>query len=134
MNGSTLSQIESTLSAQEAVARLKTRISTAGLTLFAHVNHSEAAHKAGLELPETHVLLFGNPLAGTPLMQRYPDIAIALPLRILVQEGARGGSVLSYEPSRALAERFGIDPATEPIFGKLQEGLERLVKDLNSGL
>jgi len=40
-----------------------------GLTVFAQVDHAAGAAEVGLELGDEMVLSFGNPRAGTPLMQ-----------------------------------------------------------------
>ena len=38
------------------------------ITLFAVVDHSGEAAKAGMQMPDTKLVVFGNPKAGTPLM------------------------------------------------------------------
>ena len=58
----------------------------AGVRLFATIDHSGEAERVGLVLRETKLLVFGNPQAGTPLMQANPLIALDLPLKILVWE------------------------------------------------
>lgn len=55
-----------------------------GLTIFAHINHSEEARQIGLEMQEAQVLIFGNPKADTPLMIASPLVALELPLKVLV--------------------------------------------------
>jgi uncharacterized protein (DUF302 family) len=53
---------------------------------LAVVDHAAAAHAVGLTLPATQVIIFGKPKAGTPLMQAAPEIAIDVPLRVLVHD------------------------------------------------
>jgi uncharacterized protein (DUF302 family) len=60
------------------------------------------ARAEGLELPDEEVIVFGNPRAGTLLMQADPRIGIELPLRILVWAGAQGVE-LGYDDPRDLA-------------------------------
>jgi uncharacterized protein (DUF302 family) len=43
-----------------------------------------------MEMPPTKLLILGNPKGGTPLMLAAPSIALDLPLKILVSEGAQG--------------------------------------------
>lgn len=61
-----------------------------GIKLFATIDHSGEAAKAGLHMRPTKVLIFGNPQAGTPLMIAAPTIAIDLPLKFLIQEDSEG--------------------------------------------
>jgi len=83
-------------SVDETLGRLEGLIRTAGVTVFALVDHSGEAAKVGLTMRPTKLLIFGNPKAGTPLMIASPSIAIDLPLKILVWENADGGVWLSY--------------------------------------
>jgi uncharacterized protein (DUF302 family) len=63
----------------ETVDRLKAILQSKGVTLFALVDHSGEAEKAGLKMPPTKLLIFGNPKAGTPLMLASSSAAIDLP-------------------------------------------------------
>jgi uncharacterized protein (DUF302 family) len=56
----------------------------------------------------TKLLIFGNPKAGTPLMQAAPSIAIDLPLKILVAENAERKVWISYNSPRYLQQRHGL--------------------------
>src|SRR5260370_27795296 len=80
--------------------RLEQIIRDRGLTLFAHFDHSGEAAKAGLTMLPAHVLVFGNPKAGTPLMIASPLVALDLPLRVLVWQYDRGQASVSFpEPT-----------------------------------
>ena len=72
--------------AAETVERLKTLLAKKGIQLFAHIDHAAEAKKVGLRLRPTQVLIFGNPQAGTPLMQSQQTTGIDLPLKALVWE------------------------------------------------
>ncbi|HEY1833083.1 MAG TPA: DUF302 domain-containing protein [Solirubrobacteraceae bacterium] len=97
----------SRLSVAEAVERLGVEIESRGLKLFALVDHSGEAARAGLELRETKVVIFGSPVAGTPVMQAAPRAALDLPLKVLVWDDA-GQTKLSYLAPRALAARHSL--------------------------
>ena len=73
-------------SVDETVENLKGILQARGVTLFALVDHSREAEKAGMKMPPTKLLIFGNPKAGTPVMLAAPSSAIDLPLKILVWE------------------------------------------------
>jgi uncharacterized protein (DUF302 family) len=87
---------------------LKEILETKGIKLFALVDHSGEAARAGLSMPPTQVLIFGNPKAGTPVMLASPTSAIDLPLKILIAEDATGRTWVSYNSPEFLRERHGI--------------------------
>jgi uncharacterized protein (DUF302 family) len=95
-------------SVDETVAKLTAILQAQGVTLFALVDHSGEAEKAGLAMRPTKLLIFGSPKAGTPLMVAAPSIAIDLPLKILVWEDAQGKVWVSYNSPEYLKERHGL--------------------------
>jgi uncharacterized protein (DUF302 family) len=101
----------------QVVDRLHELIRERGLTLFAEIDHARNAHDAGLEMPATTVLVFGNAKAGTALMLASPDIALELPLRILVREEVDGRTGIVYIDPVRLAGVFGIDAMASSIAG-----------------
>ena len=95
-------------SVEETVERLKSILQAKGVTLFAVIDHSGEAEKAGMKMPPTKLLIFGNPKAGTPLMLAAPSSAIDLPLKILVWEDGRGRVWVSYNSVEYLQNRHGL--------------------------
>jgi uncharacterized protein (DUF302 family) len=79
-------------SVEETVERVTQILTAKGITLFALVDHSGEAEKAGMQMPPTKLLIFGNPKAGTSLMLERPSVAIDLPLKLLVWQDAEGRS------------------------------------------
>ena len=77
-------------SVDQAVENLERILRAKGGTLFAVVDHSGEAEKAGLKMLPTKLVIFGSPKAGTPLMLASPSIALDLPLKILVAEDREG--------------------------------------------
>ena len=92
-------------SVDETVEKLKAMLQGKGVTLFALVDHSGEAAKAGMAMPPTKLLIFGDPKAGTPLMLAAPSIALDLPLKLLVWEDSAGKVWLSYNDPAWLQER-----------------------------
>ena len=88
--------IPSKNSVDATVDRLKNTLRSKEITLFALIDHSGEAAKVGMKIPPTQLLIFGNPKGGTPLMLAAPNIALDLPLKILVAEDAEGKVWLSY--------------------------------------
>jgi len=102
--------IPSNHSVDQTVEKLTGILHAKGITLFALVDHSGEAEKVGLKMPPTKLLIFGNPKAGTPLMLAAPNIAIDLPLKILIWEDAEGEVRVSYNSPAYLQERHHLPP------------------------
>ena len=92
-------------SVDEIVARLETLLQEKGIKLFCVVDHSGEAKAAGLEMPATKLLIFGNPKGGTPVMLASPSTALDLPLKILVAESGDGKTLLSWNDPAWLQQR-----------------------------
>ncbi len=113
-------KIQSHRSVDETVDRLKTILMSKGVTLFALIDHSGEAEKAGMEMPPTKLLIFGNPKAGTPLMLASPSTALDLPLKILVAEDSRARVWISYNSGEYLKERHGLPQNLLPNIAVVQ--------------
>jgi uncharacterized protein (DUF302 family) len=92
----------------DTVDRLADAISSVGAKLFAVIDHSGEAQRAGLSLRDTKLVVFGNPVAGTPVMEAAPLIAIELPLKVLVWADDEGTVWLTYLSGEWLANRHGL--------------------------
>jgi uncharacterized protein (DUF302 family) len=104
--------VPDTLDRLEAVLRSK------GVRVFARVDHSGEAEKAGLKMPPTQLLIFGNPTAGTPVMLAASTAAIDLPLKALAWQDVDGKIWLSYNDPAYLKQRFGLnDDQVKTIIG-----------------
>jgi uncharacterized protein (DUF302 family) len=93
---------------EEAVNKIKSLLVIRGITLFAVIDHSGEAEAAGMKMPDTKLVIFGNPKGGTPLMLASPSIAIDLPLKLLVAEDANGRCSISYNSPQHLQQRHGL--------------------------
>jgi uncharacterized protein (DUF302 family) len=92
-------------SVADTVSRLSEIVAAKGIKLFATIDRSGEAAAVGLELRETKVVIFGSPVAGTPVMQHAPLAALDLPLKVLVwTDGSR--TMVSYTPPAVLAKRY----------------------------
>ena len=101
-------------SVDDSVSRLESLLKEKGIKLFALIDHSGEAAAAGLTMPPTKVLIFGNPKAGTPLMLSAPSLALDLPLRILVAENPTGQTQLSWTDPTWLQHRHDFSPDLIP--------------------
>jgi uncharacterized protein (DUF302 family) len=98
----------SSLTHAQTVAQLEAAIGKAGLTVFARIDHAENARAVGLTMPPAIVLIYGSPLGGTPLMLASAQLALDLPLRVLVREAADGQVLVAYHPAAAMLRAAGI--------------------------
>lgn len=92
----------------ETVERLSAAIAGAGAKLFATIDHSGEAERAGQRLRDTKLLIFGNPAVGTAVMAAAPLSAIDLPVKVLVWADDGGNVWMSYLDAAWLAERYGL--------------------------
>lgn len=123
----TYDEAGSELSFEETSARLEAAIADMGFTLVAKVPHSKAAEGAGLELRPTTLFIFGNPAAGTRLMQDEPRMALELPLKMVVYEAEPGMASILYTYPEAMAERAGL-PSDHPVIQNMIGVMEELIR------
>src|SRR5258707_12125246 len=108
-----LTTIRSSHGPKDTKNRLGAEVNARGMTIFARIDHAAGATAAGLSLPPTEVLIFGNARAGTPLMQSVQTIGIDLPLKALVWQDASGDTWVSYNDPAWLAKRYGLGPEVQ---------------------
>jgi uncharacterized protein (DUF302 family) len=92
-------------SVADTVDRLAQLIDTKGLTLFSVIDHSGEAEAVGLRMPDTKLVVFGSPAAGTPVMVASPLAALDLPLKVLVWSDTNGAVSVGYNTPAYLAAR-----------------------------
>jgi uncharacterized protein (DUF302 family) len=111
----------------ETVARLKALLAQKGIEVFAHIDHAAGAREVGLPLRPTQVLIFGNPKAGTPLMQSRQTVGLDLPLRVLAWEDEEGKAWLTYRRVAELARHHRVTDRDEAVQA-LDDGLGALAR------
>jgi uncharacterized protein (DUF302 family) len=103
----------------ETVDRLESLLKAKGIKVFSRIDQAAEAKAVGLTMRPTVLLIFGDPKGGTPLMNRYPSLAMDLPLKALVWESADGRVWLSYNSPEFLLERHGLDTLPFGAIGHL---------------
>jgi uncharacterized protein (DUF302 family) len=104
-------RIESRHGVAGTIDRLERSLKERGLIVFARIDFGGDAARAGLSMRAEQMLIFGNPKAGTPLMQAVPSCGIDLPLKALAWEDADGRAWLAWNAPEWLVRRHGLDPA-----------------------
>lgn len=111
----------------ETHTRLLGSIASHGLTVFAQIDHAAAAAAIGLALRPTMVVIFGNPAAGTLLMQSAQTVGIDLPLKAMIWEDEAGATWLSHDDLLWLADRHGLTPEAGATISAISQGLTAVV-------
>jgi uncharacterized protein (DUF302 family) len=106
----------SSRSVPETLDRLESLLNSKNVKVFTRIDHSGEAEKAGLHMPPTQVLIFGNPKGGTPVMLAQPLSAIDLPLKALAWQDAEGKVWLTWNDPHYLKSRYTLsDEVLAPL-------------------
>jgi uncharacterized protein (DUF302 family) len=93
------------------IDRLEASLKQRGILVFARIDFSGDAARAGLRMPPEQMLIFGNPKAGTPLMLQVPAVGLDLPLKVLVWEDAGAKIWVAYNDPGYIVQRYGLQAA-----------------------
>jgi len=117
-----ISREPSPYSVAETVRRIIEVAEARGVTVFGVVDHAAGARSVGLDMPDSRVVMLGNPAVGTPAMLAAPDLALDLPTRLLVREASPGdpASTVVFHAPDAIAREYGLAP-------ELRAGLEKIL-------
>jgi uncharacterized protein (DUF302 family) len=94
----------------DVLRRLQSLARARGLTVFAQIDFSGDAERAGLALRPTGLVILGNPKSGTPLIVAAPTVAIDLPLKILAWQDADGHTWVAYNEPAYVQARHRFAP------------------------
>jgi len=114
---------------KETMDRLAAAVTTRGISIMAGIDHAAAAAAIGMELRPTEVLIFGNPRAGTPLMQAVQTVGIDLPLKALVWQDEGGTTRLAYNDSQWLAQRYGVGAGLDRTLHAIADALAAVARE-----
>jgi len=110
------------------VARLTGILSAKGMKVFAVIDQAEEARGVGQQLRETTLVIFGNPAAGTPVMDAAPLSALDLPLKVLIWADGSRTNVTYYSPE-AIAARYGLNAELAAKLAGIDPLTDALVAD-----
>jgi uncharacterized protein (DUF302 family) len=109
------------------IDRGRAAIESRGITVFARIDHAGGARAVGLELADEEVLIFGDPKAGTLLMQDDPAIGYELPLRLLAWS-TPDGTMVGFRAPTELAADYAVGDRVE-LLRRMEGLLEQLVAE-----
>ena len=122
-----MNKVKSSYSVEQTANKMATVLEKKGMTIFSRIDHASAAQEVGLELRDTVLLVFGNPKAGTLLMQCQQSVAIDLPLKALMWQDENNQVWVSYNNMAYLKTRHNMQ-GCEAIINKIAEGLQGIVQ------
>jgi uncharacterized protein (DUF302 family) len=114
--------LKSNNSVDVTVEKLTTAIKAKGLTIFCNIDHQQNARNAGLQLNASQVIIFGNPILGTHIINAAAQAALDLPQKILVHQDNQEGVWLSYEDPKEFQLKhsiIGCDELIDKVSGVL---------------
>ena len=115
--------IESDFFVKETINRLVSIVESKGLTVFARIDHADNAAKTGMALRPTELIIFGNPKAGTVLMQDQQTSGIDLPVKALAWQDEAGNNWLTYNDIKWMGERHDLTQKSNFALEAIEEGL-----------
>ena len=123
--------VKSAHSVKTTADRLVVMLEKKGMTVFIRINHTAGAKKVGKVLLPTEVVIFGNPKAGTPVMQCSQNAAIDLPQKALISENENGEVTLSYNDPKYIKKRHNIK-GCDKVLNKISAILSTFAKGATS--
>jgi uncharacterized protein (DUF302 family) len=117
------------LSVSDAADRIKKSLEEKGFTLFCDIDHQANADSVDLEMPASRALIFGNPVAGTKLMQKDIAMSLDLPLRLAVVD-KDGQTMLIHQTTKDYCRNYQVEK--HPILEKIESLFAALASELSS--
>jgi uncharacterized protein (DUF302 family) len=100
-----------------------------GLTIFARINHQENAQKVGMEMNPSELIIFGNPKAGTLIMQKDIKAGLDLPVKLYAYENKDSEVYLSYKNPQLLQKEYVLKECK--VIAKLQTALNNIAQNIS---
>jgi uncharacterized protein (DUF302 family) len=110
----------------ETAGRFRAAAEAAGLTIFAAIDHQKNAIDVGMDLGPCLLLIFGNPRAGTPLMQANPEAGLDLPFKALIWTDKDGATWFGWNDPQWVSDRHSLGPAAQNTVAAVAAGMETL--------
>jgi uncharacterized protein (DUF302 family) len=121
-------RLESPHSVAETAARLESVLRERGVLIFARIDFAADAARAGLSMRPELLLIFGNPKAGTPLMQAEPVAGLDLPLKALIFEAGDGRTWIAWNDPLYVIGRHALPAALAANLAAAVPLIERAVQ------
>ena len=117
----------SSKSVAQTVDELRHLMEDRGFTVFNVIDHSGVAERAGVQMPESKLVMFGKPTVGAAVMLAAPLVGLDIPLKVLVWEDRNAAVSVSYNSPEFLAERYRLQGAQRAPFDVVESIVEAVV-------
>lgn len=117
---------QSDFNVADTIENIKKVVEAKGFTVFAVINHQQNASNVGMYLNESKVIIFGNPKIGTLLMQEDMQIALDLPLRILVYLDGDKKVKIAYRDGSWIKDHHFLQ--SENLTNKVNIGMKKITE------
>jgi uncharacterized protein (DUF302 family) len=114
-------------SVAQTIDGLRRVIADRGFTVFNVIDHSGIAGRAGAQMPDSKLVMFGKPARGAAVMVAAPLAALDIPLKVLVWESRNGAVSVSYNSTGFLSERHHLAGALRAPFDAVESIVEAVV-------
>ena len=117
----------STKSVAETIDGLRRLMADRDFTVFNVIEHRGVAERAGVQMPDSKLVMFGKPSVGATVMLAAPLAGLDIPLKVLVWEDGNGAVWVSYNSPGFLAERHHLEGALRAPFDAVESIVEELL-------
>lgn len=117
--------VESKYSVSKTTQNIKEIVVSKGFEVFKVIDHQQNAKSVNMQMSEARVILFGNPKAGTKLMQEDILSALDLPLRVLIFKDSASGVKVAFRDVSALKNDFKL--RNEEQLEAMDKGLSAII-------
>ncbi len=121
-------RVKSAFSVSETTERFESIAQQQGLKIVAKIDHAAGAKSINQELRPTQLIIFGNPAAGTPLMQCNQTVGIDLPQKALIWQDEQGQVWFGYNSPKYLMARHQLKGCGEEAIQKIDNALSLLAQ------
>lgn len=97
-----------------------------GFTVFNVIDHSGVAERAGVQMPDSKLIMLGKPVVGAATMLAAPLAALDIPLKVLVWQDRNGAVSVSYNSPGFLAGRHHLEGALRAPFDAVESIVQAL--------
>jgi uncharacterized protein (DUF302 family) len=104
-----INRVESLYNVDDTIARLKADVAAKGIRWFSEIDQSDLAKGAGISLPRSVLVQFGNPPLGIQFLTATPYAGLDWPVRMLVFQDEDGNVWVSWTDFAFIARRHHID-------------------------
>ncbi len=116
----------SSKSVPQIIDGLKDLMADRGFTVFNVIDHSGVAERAGVQMPDSKLVMFGKPAVGASVMVAQPLAALDIPLKVLVWDDGNGVVSVSCNSPGFLAERHHLEGTLRAPFDAVESIVEAL--------